>query len=409
MNKLFKVLFVTVFTMSINGHAADTCNAPARDKTTREIDLRSEMPRMRDQDSVGWCYGFTAADLLTHYLYKTRAKEVSLPDKNADYRNPKYAVSAVGMSVIFNREKSFDFFRNTFDAKNSNELAQKYKKNVVPESGTIVAALESAKENGFCFEKDLPSENFGYVEDTHCAVKGRCNLNEMLKIVFDAQKENRQCDNVQTVKKLFPTVSENSIKTIVATTQRSFAMQSLAKIACHKRFTKNFFSADEPTLHYKTLNEPSVKGYNKASTLTTRDDLINNVDEVLNKGTPVGILFYADFLLSPNGSENSKHAVSIVGKRFNPETCEVEYLLKNSWGATCDIYNTENPKYGPCTQTTKKEADPKIIYARMKVCRDEFPPVPRNPRVACDPASGHAIVRKSDLKKFMYGTTYIDE
>ena len=119
----------------------------------------------------------------------------------------------------------------------------------------------------------------------------------MMKIVFDAQKENRQCDNVQAVKKIFPTVSENSIKAIINTTQRSFAMQSLAKIACQKHFTKNFFSDDQPTFHNKTLNHPSIKGYVKGAAITTREDLIDNVDEVLKRGTPIGILFYANFLL----------------------------------------------------------------------------------------------------------------
>ena len=54
-------------------HAAPICpNASPGDKSTKVVNLIREMPPIRDQDGIGWCYSFTSADLLTHYLYKTQ-------------------------------------------------------------------------------------------------------------------------------------------------------------------------------------------------------------------------------------------------------------------------------------------------------------------------------------------------
>lgn len=405
-----KWLFIIFFFSAQSSWADDACRAtPQSDKRTKNIDLRSEMGPLRDQDSIGWCYGFTGADLLTHYLYKTHASEVRSPDRNADYRSHNYAVSAVGISTFFNRDKMGDFFSGVKDVKNANELKLKYKKNVVPEAGTIAESLEAAKRDGFCFEKDLPSENFSYVRDSRCASRGNCNLEDMLKIVFDEASPGRNCKNPAAIQKLFPTLTASAIKNILSITVRKNAIDRLAAVACRKQFSVSLFSENKPVIKQQILNDPKSPKFQSGFAKRTHEDLIANVDEVLNKGTPVGILFYANFLVSPNPKQSSAHAVSVVGKRFNPKTCEVEYILRNSWGDNCDMYNIENSNYGPCVIQTKKETNPKIIYAKMRDCRQKFPPVSRNPRVSCDPQNHYAYVRKSDLTKAMYGTAYIEE
>lgn len=402
------LFFVMTFQMSLS--FAEICHqATSEEMNTKTIDLRSEMGPLRDQDSIGWCYGFTGADLLSHYLYKTQAREVVGPDKNADYRSRAYAVSGVGLSVFFNRRKNAQYFLNVEKVKSSSELAKKYKKNVVPETGSIDAAIRAAKSDGFCFEKDLPSENFGYVLDNRCAVKGKCDLGEMLKIVFDEAESGINCLPKPAIKKFFPLLTETRIRYILTFSERMSAIDRLAGAACKKQFKKHLFSENEPAIKYHTLNDPKSPRFKPEYEKHTVDELLKDINEALDRGTPVGIAYYSDFLVKENAGEGSPHASSLVGKRFNPETCEVEYILRNSWGAHCDLYNMENPKFANCTVETKKETDPKIIFAKMRKCREEFPPISRNPRVSCDPENGNAIVRKSDLKKYLYGITYIEE
>jgi hypothetical protein len=401
-------LLCSLILFSQNLFADNLCpNALPKDKTIKAVDLRLEMGPLRDQDSIGWCYGFTSADLLTHYLYKTQAREVIRPDKNADYQSSKFAVSAVGMSTFFNKMMKKDFLKGVV-AKDSNELAMKYKKNVVAESGLIVEALNIAKISGFCFEKDLPSENFGYVQDNRCAQNGKCNLEEMLKIVFD-EADVKNCISFTKIQKLFPNLTTRTINTILLFTEKENAINRLAAVACKKRFSSSFFQEAQPVIKNETLNDPKNPKFDSKYQSRTPLELLMTAEEALDKGTPAGIIYFADFLLNPNAKQSSPHASSLVGKYFNPKTCEVEYILRNSWGNSCDIYNVENPNYAKCTNDTRSIANPEIVYAKMHTCREANPPIARNPNVRCDSRSGYAYVKKSDLLKNIYGTTYIKE
>jgi hypothetical protein len=98
--------------------------------------------------------------LLTHYLYKKNARYLSKADKNANYQSLSYSVSALAVSTEFNHQYKKDFYLGV-NAKSSAELAKKYHKKSVPESGNIALAIDAIKDKGLCFEKDLPSENFG--------------------------------------------------------------------------------------------------------------------------------------------------------------------------------------------------------------------------------------------------------
>ena len=78
--------------MSVKVNAEPICQ---NSTSIREVDLRQEMGPVRNQGGLGWCFGFTAADLLTHYRLKK--KDISSVDQTN-------MVSAVGVSSLYNRE-----------------------------------------------------------------------------------------------------------------------------------------------------------------------------------------------------------------------------------------------------------------------------------------------------------------
>lgn len=62
-------------------------------------------------------------------------------------------------------------------------------------------------------------------------------------------------------------------------------------------------------------------------------DYIRNIDEGLQKGKIVGVGLISDSIESGLAiTEMEGHAVSIVGRRFNPATERCEYLVRNSSG-----------------------------------------------------------------------------
>src|SRR4051812_40603739 len=62
-----KISLLILFFLTRSVQAANQCT---HIPSYKPIDLRSEMGPMRSQGAMGWCYGFTAAELMTHYLYK---------------------------------------------------------------------------------------------------------------------------------------------------------------------------------------------------------------------------------------------------------------------------------------------------------------------------------------------------
>lgn len=375
--------------------AAPVCPGVAVfDRFTKNVDLRAEMAPIKDQDSIGWCYGFTASDLLTHYLYKTKGENVSGGAKRANYRTKAFSVSAMGIASMYNDDKKSAYSKSLKNLPVS-ELA-KLNKKVVAEGGSIYDALQVVKERGFCYEKDISSEDFAYVEDYRCAVKDRCKITEVLNIIYDAPKGQISCNDLFNIQKVFPTLKLNVIKSILTKSAKQTAFSNLVNISCEKKFTNYFFS-DRPRFESKTIKMGD-----------SPKELMDSLDNHLNRGIPVGISYYADFLTGGKG-QSSAHASSIVGKAFNPKTCEVEYILKNSWGHGCGYYLKENPNYTKCVSTVRPEGNPKNYFDSLIACRTNNPQLPRNPRVRCEDSSSYVFVRKSDLEKQIYNITTVEE
>lgn len=378
-----------------NALAASFCpDASLLDKLTRPVDLTSEMPPIRDQDSIGWCYGFTAADLLTHYLYKTKGSSVVGGVRGANYRTKGHSVSSIGISAMYNQSKKSSYGKSLKGL--SSEDLSKLNKKVVAEGGSIHEALIVVKEKGFCYERDLSSEDYSYVEDYRCAVKNRCNVGEILNIIYDAPKARLGCDDLKTINTVFNNLSLNTIKNVLVRSAKQNALANLVNVACDKKFTKGFFT-DHPTFESKTIKIGE-----------SPKELMNSLDAHLNRGIPVGISYYADFLTGRKG-KTMAHASSIVGKRFNKDTCEVEYILRNSWGYGCGYYEKENPNYHKCTSEFKTAGNPKVYMDKLIECRKKNPTLPRNPRVRCEDSTSYVYVRKSDLEKQIYNITTIEE
>lgn len=379
MLKLTTLIFILGLTI-VEAKAAPACPlVPPSDKATRQVDLRREMAPVKDQDSIGWCYGFTASDLLTHYLYKTNGKNILGSTGWPDYRLKSYNVSSMAISTMYNQKKKNDYS----SALNNRTLLEleRAKTKVVAEGGTVFGALLIAKEKGFCFEKDVSSEDFSYVEDYRCAVKNHCSIGEILNIVYNGAKEKIGCDDLFTIQKVFPSLKLNAIKNVLERSARQNALSNLVNLSCKKKFTNNF-GLGQPRFETKTIK------IGESST-----ELMSSLDNHLDRGIPVGIMYYADFLMGGTGKKFA-HASSIVGKSYNPATCEVEYILKNSWGRGCGYYLKENPEYKKCS---------------TDACRKQYKPIPRNPRVRCESPSGYVFIRKSDLKNQIYNVTAIQE
>lgn len=395
---LIKGLLIFLILNSIVAKAIDQCpKASALDKNTESVDLSDEMPPMRDQDSIGWCYGFVAADLWGHFLYKNPQSVKGLSKKSSDFKTKDYSISALGVATFYNKKRNPNYAQK-LQGKTLGTLVQERKK-VVAEAGNVMHAIDIIKEEGFCFEKDAPSEDYSFVEDSRCANKGQCKITEVLNIIYESSKPAVNCNDLENLSRIFSGLDVKTINKILTKSERENALTRLVEASCKRRYRKPLIVGRNGPL---TVNYNVEGGHHKV------EDMMRSLDNHLDRGIPVGVLYFSDFL---NGidKKSSRHASSIIGKRFNPKTCEVEYLLRNSWGYGCGNYQKENPNYDKCFKGLSLTGSAQDYFNGILACRNKNPPLPRNPRVSCDDSRTQVYIRKSDLEKYAYATTAIEE
>ena len=108
---------------------------------------------------------------------------------------------------------------------------------------------------------------------------------------------------------------------------------------------ENVFKASYTPMTLPTIAEQScaprvkVQGYQVIEThrwdYPTERELVERIDSVLDSDHIVGIGLSSDSIDSGRQiSTQEGHAVSIVGRRFGPESHKCEYLVRNSWGTS---------------------------------------------------------------------------
>lgn len=378
--------------------ATDQCpKASDSSKNTQTVDLSRELPPLRDQDSIGWCYGFVAADLWGHYLFKNPKAIKGHPKRSEDFISKRYSVSALGVATFYNKKK-YPGYAKKIHGKALSTLVQE-KKKVVAEAGNVMEAIGIIKEEGFCFEKDVSSEDFSLVEDSRCAFKGQCNITDILNMIYDSSRSGVSCSELQNIGKVFPNLDLKVINNILTSSEKENAITRLVEASCKSKYREPLFigKGGPPTVNYNIEG-----GTHKV------EDMMKSLDDHLDRGIPVGVLYFSDFL---NGvdKKSSRHASSIIGKRFNPKTCEVEYQLRNSWGTGCGNYQRENPGFMKCLKNLSMTESAQSYFNNLLSCRKSYPALPRNPRVICEESTSSVYVRRSDLEKYTFATTAIEE
>jgi len=424
-----KILFL-LFCFLLNSFARD-CKVPA---DLKEVDLRSELGPIRDQDSIAWCYAFTAADILGHYLYKTKNLSLKTPLPESELTHPQNLISAAAIATVFNQKMFPDFYGNV------SIVNGEVQDNLVPELGAMGKAIDFVKAKGFCLEKDFPSENFNIVLKKFCTQNSNecaLNLKDLLTLISKRSKEGRSvevnCELQKIIKTTFPTLAYDALEEIIKFSNHQKIFYDLENRICSYRF-------NDPKTGPVILEELLDKDW-------------TNLDKALDRGTIVGIAYNPAFLIDPSANEKKVvHASSLVGRRFNPKICEWEYILRNSYGPSCEIYKerefseetprvvkdfryeavlkraqlqkelaTLDPSNKEKIAEIKEEQRRLLVYLSLysptmsparaqEIYLDVVKPLKmRNPRISCDPITGYIFVPKSDLEKNIAYIDYIKE
>lgn len=236
------------------------------------IDLRNEaLGVVRDQDSVGWCYAFAGADLLTYKLGKK--------------------VSAVDLAMKYNDGFINNLFKKAGDAEYDFEGASG--------SGTADAIEKLKSYGGACLEKDFKSED-----------NGNSDLLYHLKKIDDYKRKSASSEAgacPQSVGRLFPSIKDSEFISLAEITSRSALMATLSDRSCKPRLNISGIEVVHRT--------PSMFG--KA------DELFEDINKQLENKNILKIGYGACLLYNRNhNGSGCGHASTVVGRRFNKKSSE---------------------------------------------------------------------------------------
>jgi hypothetical protein len=304
-----KPLFFTLILLgSFSAYANEAQNGPTprTEAQCAPLDIRPMHPQLtdmwnhpRDQDGVGWCYAYAAADLLS--------VEAGMN------------VSAAELSYRYNRniERSLlsRVVRNTFDGRERE----------IHEGGFVNNAVKEGLKRGVCAETILPSDS---------QIVSWQN-NQMLQ-VFDALTSMRDnvrnglltpaslhdCVDCSVVRRplfqaYFPGSTMEDIYNTVAANADKNMNQILYELA-------QKYCGDKR----QSLAEARVRKHGKGGQSGRR--MFQHLDGALSRGKPVGYSF--SFRLFDEDTSGG-HAVTIVAREHRGGECK--YFIRNSWGAGC--------------------------------------------------------------------------
>ncbi|WP_127717391.1 hypothetical protein [Halobacteriovorax sp. HLS] len=261
----------------------------------------------RNQDSIGWCYAFAAADLMSHKLGKK--------------------ISATDVANAYNDGSLSEFF----GSKESDM-----------EGGFTASAANSALSRGLCLEKSLPSDDYQY--STNFNLLSAYESVERLYETYKNRTTKRTSRGIRSLYGSDLTQAQNQFKGDLACNKISHeagaifpnvSVQDIYKIVKSSRSSNDFIDK-----LVKKSCEPRVKPAVKLSfeadgEFTFNSTMIKTIDKKLEDGDILGLHYKAGTLRNLlDTPSNSRHASVIVARRFNEASGSCDYLIRNSWGNT---------------------------------------------------------------------------
>ena len=254
-------------------------------KCQPSYDLRNNvLGAVRDQDSIGWCYAFAAADLIT---YKTGKK-----------------ISAADVAMNYNDK----WINNLFKKLGRGE--QDF------EGGWAESAIKATRRNGgACLEANLKSDDNGYSSLLS-------TLTEIEKSkLLTSQPTGRNCTSA--AKSMFPNLEMDELLDIMEKASRSELIKLLSDKAC------------APRINMSGLKTNSVS----ANTQIEKLQLFDEIDKQLSRKNISAIAYNSYSLYNVDTNRTGPHESVVVGRRYNKTNGECEYLVRNSWGRGCSRYD----------------------------------------------------------------------
>lgn len=290
-----------------------------------DVDRRAEMPPVRDQDSIGWCYAYAAADLVSH----RSGQNVSAIDLAMNYNLHQnfgnvlrgYLETARNVEIDW-ENRSVEFNRELLDGFLSlnEEVTER-------EGGWSENAINILSGRGYCLESTLPSDSYETAQ-IGSLLQALGNLEQGVSSAKGApEKPTDEYLAGEFCQRYGSLLGELNV---------NIGMEELFSAIGNRTVIELFY---ERSMDACRENRVRVDG--RAIQVRSHEagegGLVGLIDQQLNNGGISGINYHVD-LVGATAGENSLHASSIVGRRWSEESRSCQYLIRNSWGESCVSY-----------------------------------------------------------------------
>ncbi len=269
-------------------------------------DLAADFGPVENQTGLGWCYAYTATDLLNFKFFQTLNGQ---------------RLSPADLAISFNDK----FLRKDTSA-----------------GGFLKMSIEGASEFGICprsyieeqFESEYP---LSYIVDGLKNVKEdldyRADQNAKLRLLAKYKSEGFMPKNLSSEEllQIFDNSNANEVgkKLFAKLCGRNKFYPSRAKIKTVGSMISSIFK--------------NLIGKDYIDLLKGEEYKIKTLSEILKSGQVVGVSVYGDFLRNdqPKPKFWISHSMTVVGQKWNAHTKSCEYHMRNSWGEDCSIYASD--------------------------------------------------------------------
>ena len=307
---------------------ADRCKTVSQEK---------KMGAAFDQGSLGWCYGYVAADLYSFELNLPPKSRVSplwmsathqLTDrdeiKEAYFNNVVNRQDIASLLIEYNikhknNEKDEDGkYKNSYQLTSAevlslrqNSMASKNKTALSESAGGLIRnALEiSMSQNRVCTTTDL--KNFENLKPSTAAW------------VIEKSSKGINCNHKSNL--------ENNLIDIVEIKK--------AAVKAQKDFINSRCSLPNPKYNRKKVVDLNYSVENPMPS-EKRKQALYDMNESLDKNSIFGISYRAKLISKFDPGQHDYHASTVIGRKLIDNKCF--YQIRNSWGPGCDQYKDDN-------------------------------------------------------------------
>ncbi len=246
------------------------------------FDYSAKLGPVRNQDSVGWCFAFSAAD---YYSFKTGKR-----------------ISAASIAVGYN-----SYWRWL------NHLFEPYCGEERESGGNEDSAAGIAKASGgLCLESEFRSED-----------NGNARLYDTLANLERSKLRNDISRAVACSQEVFPHMTNPDILQVLRTSNQQELIKNFSDKACVHR-----------------VPVPNVNIIHYSPYIHSSKTYLDSIDNELTHGNIASMGYRPNILYnidSPNVSD--LHSSLVIGRKWDTRKGECVYLVRNSWGPGCKQYD----------------------------------------------------------------------